>query len=154
LVSQTGKELKLDGVMVLKKDKETLHGDKDQTLPYKGGLGNVSSWMDWALGTNLDKSAPYMQSAVWSKADQCDGPVAVHDNAQVTSRDYIGCKVGEVREYILKGGQHGINDYKNDGSRFAQWLLGSADRSQDFASQGADFLKKWIVSDPSMKRPG
>ncbi|MBU6453965.1 MAG: hypothetical protein KGS72_19455 [Cyanobacteria bacterium REEB67] len=109
--------------------------------------------MDWLLGTNLKDSAPYMQAQVWKAADQCDGPVQVHDRGDLVVRNYSGCKVGEVKEYILKDGHHGINDYKNDGIRFAQWLLGSADRRQDFSTQGAQFLKKWIVSDPSMERP-
>jgi hypothetical protein len=69
------------------------------------------------------------------------------------SHDFTGCKTDEVKEYILHDGHHALNDYKNDGSHFMQWLLASPDRSQAFPTQGAEFLTKYIVSDPSMCGP-
>lgn len=153
VVSHDGTWMKGDQAPTVGKPMMIIHGDKDETLPYAGGMGSVSRKMDWLLGTNLDKSAPYMQADVWKKADQCDGPVKVNDGKDVIARQYTGCKVGEVKEYIVKGGEHGINDFKNRGSRTVQWMLGSADRRQAFSTEGAAFLKRWIVSDPGMKRP-
>ncbi len=152
VVSHDGTWMKGDQTPTVGKPMMIIHGDKDETLPYAGGMGSVSRKMDWLLGTNLDKSAPYMQAEVWKKADQCDGPVKVNDGKDVLTRDYTGCKVGEVKEYIVKGGEHGINDFKNGGSRTVQWMLGSADRRQAYATEGAAFLKRWIVSDPGIKR--
>ncbi|MBP9091498.1 hypothetical protein KBI23_10745 [bacterium] len=139
----TGEQLLKAGMIV--------HGDSDKTLPYEGGMGSVSRKMDWLVGTNLEKSAPYMQAEVWKKANQCDGPVEVKTQGDVTERNYTGCKVGEVKEYIVKGGEHGLHDYKNDGSRMVQWMLGRADRRQASSTEGAKFLTKHIVSDLSGK---
>ncbi|MBP9093946.1 dienelactone hydrolase family protein [bacterium] len=130
-----------------------VHGDADKTLPYEGGMGSVSKKMDWLLGTNLEQSAPHMQAKIWKEADHCQGPVEEVKRGDITERTYTGCTVGEVKEYIVKGGEHALNDYKNDGVRFAQWLLGSADRRQAFSTEGAKFLTRHIVSDLSMKRP-
>ncbi len=124
-----------------------VHGDSDATLPYEGGMGSVSGKMDWFLGTNLDNSAPYMQAQVWQTADQCQGPVIEETQGNITERTYSGCETGEVIEYLIAGGEHAINDYRNDGDRTAQWLLGSADRTLDFSTESAQFLTRYIVSE-------
>lgn len=150
-VSMEGTWMQGEKAPAIAKPAMIVHGDSDKTLPYEGGMGSVSRKMDWLLGTNLEKSAPYMQAQVWKKANQCDGPVEVKTQGDVTERNYAGCKVGEVKEYIVKGGEHGLHDYKNDGSRMVQWMLGRADRRQASSTEGAKFLTKHIVSDLSGK---
>lgn len=150
-VSMEGTWMQGEKAPAIAKPAMIVHGDSDKTLPYEGGMGSVSRKMDWLLGTNLEKSAPYMQAEVWKKANQCDGPVEVKTQGDVTERNYTGCKVGEVKEYIVKGGEHGLHDYKNDGSRMVQWMLGRADRRQASSTEGAKFLTKHIVSDLSSK---
>jgi len=99
------------------------------------------------MPTNLDKSKPYMQAKVWSEAGGGDGKITErHALADVEERDY-NAGSGTVKEYIIKGADHGVHDYKNNGSRFYQWLLGQPDMRQDFVTQGAGFLKKYIVRD-------
>ncbi|MBS1998248.1 MAG: dienelactone hydrolase family protein [Cyanobacteria bacterium SZAS LIN-2] len=129
-----------------------IHGDNDATLPQRGGTGSVSSVMDWLLGTNLDKSAPLEQARVWSRANSCDGPVVSDTRGDVTTRVHEGCSAPLV-EYTLKGGNHAINDYKNGGNHFVQWLLGSPDRSKAFSTMGAAFLKENILRDLSQPAP-
>ncbi len=153
VVSEDGTWMKNDKLPQVGKPIMIVHGDRDKTLNYDGGPGWVGSVMNSLLGTNLDQSQPFRQAQVWKAADQCDGPEKATTNGDVTTHDFTGCKVGEVKEYILHDGHHALNDYKNDGNRFVQWLLGSPDRSQAFSTQGAEFLTKYIVSDPSMRRP-
>ena len=153
VVSEDGTWMKKDAVPTVGKPIMIVHGTADQTLPYSGGMGSVSRKMDGLLGTNLQDSAPSMQASVWKAADQCDGPFRAETRGEVTRRDYMGCKVGEVKEFILQGGEHGINDYKNNGSHIMQWLLGSPDRRQDFSTQGAEFLRQWTTADLSTERP-
>ncbi|MBC7999056.1 MAG: dienelactone hydrolase family protein [Leptolyngbya sp.] len=124
-----------------------IHGDSDETLPYGGGFGSTSSKMDWVTPTNLGKSQPFMQAKIWSQAAGGDGSITSRSSdGNVEERTY-NAGSGEVREYILKGGQHGVHDYKNNGSRFSQWLLGEPDMRQDMVTKGAGFLKGKILRD-------
>ncbi len=147
IVSQSGTWMNGEEVPTVGIPAMIVHGDSDETLPYEGGTGSVSGKMDWMLGTNLDNSAPYMQAQVWQTADQCHGPVLEETQGNITERTYSGCETGEVIEYLIAGGEHAINDYRNDGNRTAQWLLGSPDRTLDFSTEGAQFLTRYIVSD-------
>lgn len=124
-----------------------IHGDSDATLPYDGGLGSTSRKMEWLTSTNLDKSKPFMQAKIWSQASGGDGSVTSRSSdGSVEERTYAA-GTGEVKEYIIKGGQHGVHDYKNNGSRFMQWLLGEPDMRQDMVTKGAGFLKGKILRD-------
>lgn len=129
-----------------------VHGTNDETLPYYGGKGSVSNWMDKLLGTNLITSTPYMQAQVWRDANKCEGGYRSMMDKGIESRQYFGCAKAEVKEYIIKDGNHAINDYRNGGSRIVQWALGSPDRKLAFSQEGAAFLRKYIVPDLSAKR--
>ena len=120
-----------------------VHGDADEMMPYKGGFGDTSD--NVLIPTNLDKSQPFMQAKVWSQAAGGEGNVTerVVENG-VEKRTYDG-KTAPVVEYIIKGADHGVHDYKNNGSRFYQYLLGKPDMHQDFVSKGAGFLKENIM---------
>lgn len=121
-----------------------VHGDKDEMLPYNGGLGDTSE--EVLIATNLEKSKPFMQAKIWSAAGGGDGTVTTSvekDGLQV--RTYSGS--AEVKEYIVRGADHGVHDYKNNGSRFWQWALGQPDLKQDMVTRGAGFLKGHIVRD-------
>jgi len=135
-----------------------VHGDNDATLPRAGGTGSVSAVMDWLLGTNLKDSNPPAQERIWSDANQCNGALVSDTTGDVTKITHQGCSQPLV-EYRLKNGNHAINDYKNDGNHFVQWLLGSPDRAKNFSTMGAQFLKDNIVRDltasaPARKRDG
>jgi poly(3-hydroxybutyrate) depolymerase len=121
-----------------------VHGDKDEMLPYKGGLGDTSE--ETPIATNLDKSRPAMQAKVWSEAGGGTGDVVqVAYEKGVEQRIYSGSQ--PVVEYIVQGADHGIHDYKNNGNRWIQWALGEPQLQHDFVSKGAGFLKQHIVRD-------
>jgi len=153
VVSEDGTWMNGDKAPTQGKAVMIVHGDKDATLPKTGGTGSVSAVMDWLLGTNLKKSAPPKQGEIWNEANQCKGPVATDTVGDVTTITHRGCSQPLV-EYTLKNGNHAINDFKNDGSRFVQWLLGSPDRAKNFSTMGAQFLKDNIVRDLTSKPPG
>ncbi|MBZ0189175.1 MAG: dienelactone hydrolase family protein, partial [Candidatus Obscuribacterales bacterium] len=132
-----------DGIPIM-----IVHGDHDNTLPYSGGLGSMSGKMDWLLGTNLANSRPDMQKDVWSKANQCSGETQVTDTADLKTTNYENCTV-PVTEYIVKGANHAMHDYKNNGSRLIQWVLGQPDLKQNFSTGGARFLRDRIMRSPS-----
>ncbi len=62
----------------------------------------------------------------------------------VEKRTYDGAGAPVV-EYIIKGGEHGVHDYKNNGDRILQFVLGQPKLKEDFVTKGAGFLKEHIV---------
>ena len=120
-----------------------VHGDADETLPYHGGFGDTSG--NVLIATNLDKSQPNLQAKVWSQAAGGEGNIVERVvEGDVEKRTYDG-KGAPVVEYIIKGADHGVHDYKNNGSRFWQWMLGQPEMKHDFVTRGAGFLKDHIV---------
>lgn len=144
IVSADGTWMKGDKEPTQGKAVMLIHGENDETLPIDGGTGSISSVMDWVLGTNLADSDPRAQAAIWEKANQCKDPDIVDTVGDITTITHQGCTQPLV-EYILKDGNHALNDYKNDGNRFMQWLLGSPDLTKNFSYVGADFLKRNIL---------
>lgn len=125
-----------------------VHGDKDEMLPYRGGVGDTSE--ETPIATNLDKSRPAMQAKIWSEAGGGTGDVVqVAYEKGLEQRIYNGS--APVVEYIVKGADHGIHDYKNNGNRWIQWALGEPQLQHDFVTKGAGFLKQHIVRDLSSK---
>lgn len=121
-----------------------VHGDKDEMLPYTGGFGDTSE--EVPIATNLDRSKPALQAKIWSEAGGGIGDVVQRkDESGLEMRVYDGS--APVVEYIVKGGQHGIHDYRNNGNRFIQWALGEPQLQHDFVTKGAGFLKQHIVRD-------
>jgi poly(3-hydroxybutyrate) depolymerase len=121
-----------------------VHGDKDEMLPYTGGFGDTSE--EVPIATNLDRSKPALQAKIWSEAGGGRGDVVQRkDESGLEMRVYDGS--APVVEYIVKGGQHGIHDYRNNGNRFIQWALGEPQLQHDFVTKGAGFLKQHIVRD-------
>lgn len=124
-----------------------VHGAEDQTLPYNGGFGSTSEKMHWYVKTNIEHSKPFMQAKVWSEANGITGEARVETRGDVEMRTYAGKNGNVVKEYIIKGADHGLHDYKNDGSRFIQWLLGKPDLKRNVSLGGTQFLKGYIVRD-------
>jgi polyhydroxybutyrate depolymerase len=123
-----------------------IHGDADEILPYKGGFGDTSE--EILVPTNLDHSKPFMQAQVWSRAAGGNGRVIDrHVEGDVEKRVYDARNIPVV-EYIIKGADHGVHDYKNNGDRWWQWALGQPDLHQDFVTRGAGFLKDNITRNP------
>jgi poly(3-hydroxybutyrate) depolymerase len=120
-----------------------VHGDKDGILPYDGGFGSTSDKV--VVATNLDRSQPNLQAKVWSQAAGGEGNIVERVvDGDVEKRTY-DAKGAPVVEYIIKGADHGVHDYKNNGSRFWQWVLGKPEMKHDFVTKGAGFLKDHIV---------
>ncbi len=122
-----------------------VHGDKDGILPYNGGAGSTSEWV--MVPTNLDKSKPFMQAKVWSAAGGGDGHVSSSVEKDGVRENTYAAGSSVVKEYIVRGADHGVHDYKNNGSRIWQWALGQPDLKQDMVTKGAGFLKNYIVRD-------
>lgn len=122
-----------------------VHGDKDGILPYKGGAGSTSEWV--MVPTNLNKSKPFMQAKVWSAAGGGDGSVSSSVEKDGVRENTYAAGSSVVKEYIVHGADHGVHDYKNNGSRIWQWALGQPDLKQDMVTKGAGFLKGYIVRD-------
>jgi poly(3-hydroxybutyrate) depolymerase len=122
-----------------------VHGDRDKTLPYDGGTGIMTKGIAKMMDTNLEKSQPFMQSKVWSEAAGGDGTITLRvDHETFEERNY-SAKNGEVKEYIVKAAGHAIHDYKNNGWRGVQLILGQPQLNHDFVTKGAGFLKAHIV---------
>lgn len=124
-----------------------VHGDSDKTLPYEGSTGIISMGVAKLMDTNLEKSQPFMQSKVWSEAAGGDGTITSRVNHELYEERNYSAKNGEVKEYIVKSAGHAIHDYKNNGMRAAQLILGQPQLANDFVTKGAGFLKGHIVSD-------
>ncbi len=122
-----------------------VHGDTDKTLPYEGGTGIMTMGIAKMMDTNLEKSQPFMQSKVWSEASGGDGTITSRvDHETFEERNY-STKNGEVKEYIVKSAGHAIHDYKNNGWRGVQLILGQPQMNHDFVTRGAGFLKAHMV---------
>lgn len=124
-----------------------IHGSEDQTLPYNGGFGSTSTKMHWYVKTNIEHSRPFMQAKVWSEANGITDAPQVETRGDVETRTYSGKNGNVVKEYIIKGADHGLHDYKNDGSRFIQWMLGKPDLKRNVSLGGTQFLKGYILRD-------
>jgi poly(3-hydroxybutyrate) depolymerase len=59
----------------------------------------------------------------------------VTDNGKITIDDSVG-PGGEVKTYLIKGANHAIHDYKNQGGM----MFGMPDRDLDFSSTSAQFI--------------
>lgn len=126
-----------------------VHGTEDETLPYNGGLGSTSRKMEWLVDTNLEQSKPFMQAQVWSAANGFEGDPTVTRDGDVELRTYSAGNGNEVKEYIVHGADHGLHDFKNNGSRAIQWLLGQPELRHNFSLEGTRFLKRYITRDLS-----
>lgn len=122
-----------------------VHGTEDRTLPFYGGIGTIGGVMNKLVDTNLDKSQPFMQEQVWKEAAGYTDRTSVVKNGNVEEIIYSRKGAPELKEYLIAGADHGIHDYKNDGSRTIQAILGSPQLDQNFSLKGAEFLKDNIV---------
>ena len=129
-----------------------VHGDSDKTLPYDGGTGIMTMGIAKMIDTNLEKSQPFMQSRVWSEAAGGDGTITSRVNHETFEERNYSAKNGEVKEYIIKSAGHAIHDYKNDGWRGVQLILGQPQMNHDFVTKGAGFLKGHILRDVADKQ--
>lgn len=129
-----------------------VHGDSDKTLPYDGGTGIMTMGIAKMMDTNLEKSQPFMQSRVWSEAAGGDGTITSRVNHETFEERNYSAKNGEVKEYIIKSAGHAIHDYKNDGWRGVQLILGQPQMNHDFVTKGAGFLKGHILRDVAEKQ--
>ncbi|HEY9788172.1 MAG TPA: dienelactone hydrolase family protein [Candidatus Obscuribacterales bacterium] len=130
-----------------------VHGTGDQTLPWNGGMGSTSRVMNSLVDTNIDKSQPHMQPRVWQEANATtDETVEKREGGVEIRTARNGNSGNEVKTYILEGRDHGLHDFKNNGSRFFQWLMGKPDLQQNISLEGAQFLKRYIVRDLAAKR--
>ncbi len=114
-------------------------GTGDQTLPMAGGLGNVSSWMNWAVDTNLASSRPLKQIDVWTAVNQCDGATNVSIEPGVTRVDYQ-CEGAPVEVDVFENAGHAWHDIGNLGPQTVQWALGEADRTRNMGLDAQTFL--------------
>ena len=117
-----------------------VHGTSDHMLPFdqgKNGSNNrgFMSWLasSWIPGTS--ESRPWQQEQVWRAADGATTPAKVTDNGKITINDSVG-PGGEVKTYLIKGANHAIHDYKNQGGM----MFGMPDRDLDFSSVSAQFI--------------
>jgi poly(3-hydroxybutyrate) depolymerase len=117
-----------------------VHGTSDHMLPFdqgKNGSNNrgFMSWLasSWIPGTS--ESRPWQQEQVWRAADGATTPAKVTDNGKITIDDSVG-PGGEVKTYLIKGANHAIHDYKNQGGM----MFGMPDRDLDFSSTSAQFI--------------
>ncbi|CAN5134864.1 hypothetical protein BH11CYA1_BH11CYA1_07220 [soil metagenome] len=113
-------------------------GNADQTLPITGGMGRVSSWMDWVVQTNLARSQPLDQAMVWSRTNSC---TSSRDTIRpdVTITDYQ-CENAPVVVNVFRGGAHAWHDRGNLGNQTVQRLMGRADRTRAMGLDAHQFL--------------
>lgn len=122
-----------------------VHGEKDEILPYRGGEGTTSNKI--SVETNLNKSLPSLQAKVWSEAGGGDAQIIERSMEGNVERRVYNAGSNTVTEYMIKGADHGVHDYRNNGSRILQWALGQPDLKQDMVTKSSGFLKQYIVRD-------
>ncbi len=125
-------------------------GADDQTLPLKGGMGDISKKMDWMIKTNLELSQPLKQEKVWAAANDCEANAKKVVKADVVVSEY-NCKGAPVVVEIIKDGQHAWDDHGNRGMPLIQSVLhGTPDRTRSAALDAQQWLKQQAVAREKM----
>lgn len=150
IVAMSGTWMKGDKAPVKPVPIMIVHGDKDEILPYRGGAGDTSE--EVLIPTNLESSQPPLQALVWSEVGGGDARIVERSTEGNVERRVYNAGTNSVTEYMIKGADHGVHDYKNNGDRLWQWILGQPDLQQDMVTKGTGFLKQYIVRNLSTKK--
>ncbi len=125
-------------------------GSDDQTLPLKGGMGDISKKMDWMIKTNLELSQPLKQEKVWAAANDCEADAKTVVKADVVTSEY-NCKGAPVVVEVIKNGQHAWDDHGNRGMPAIQSVLhGTPDRRRTAGLDAQQWLKQQAVAREKM----
>lgn len=121
-----------------------VHGTSDHMLPYDQGKlrGDGRGFM--AVGASpfvpgTVYSRPWQQVPVFANANDCTGApkVTKTDDTKLTEFSAEQCKAGEIKEYVIDGGNHAWQDWRNEGG----WaVVGMPSRNTQFSSEMARFI--------------
>jgi poly(3-hydroxybutyrate) depolymerase len=128
-----------------------VHGTSDKMLPYDQGKATwgvqgpsvegrgVMALVASPFVPGTADSRPWQQVPVFANANDCTGAPKVSkvDGTRITEYSAAQCKAGEIKEYVIAGGNHAWQDWRNEGG----WrVVGMPSRNTQFSAEMARFI--------------